>query len=141
MPPASSLQARRRMQSTRQRDTTPEIAIRRVLHARGFRYRVDRPVIPGLRRRADLVFSGPKVAVFVDGCFWHSCPRHGTRPKANAKWWASKLETNRRRDSDTNHHLRASGWRVVRVWEHETPAKAADLVAAAVNSRNAIDRT
>ena len=141
MPPASSLQARRRMQSTRQRDTIPEIAIRRVLHARGFRYRVDRPVIPGLRRRADLVFSGPKVAVFVDGCFWHSCPRHGTRPKANAKWWASKLETNRRRDSDTNRRLRASGWRVVRVWEHETPAKAADRVATAVNSRNAIDRT
>lgn len=135
VPPASSIEALRRMKLTKRRDTVPELAIRRVLHARGFRYLVDRQVIPGLRRRADLVFSSSKVAVFVDGCFWHRCPNHGTLPKSNGKWWATKLERNRQRDAHTNRELRRLGWRVIRVWEHESPARAAARVEAAINAR------
>src|SRR5687768_9395055 len=95
VPAASSADAHRRMKSVRQRDTAPELAIRHLLHAWGFRYRVDRPTRHGERRRADLVFSTARVAVFVDGCFWHSCPLHATLPKANAAWWTAKLAANR----------------------------------------------
>ena len=137
-PAASSPEALRRMQSVRQRDTEAEVAIRRRLHARGLRYRVDRPVIGVVRRRADIVFPTAKVAVFVDGCFWHSCPIHGTAPKANAKWWAEKLATNRRRDADTDTRLRDAGWEVVRVWEHEPPAQAVKHIAAVVCRRQEI---
>jgi DNA mismatch endonuclease (patch repair protein) len=122
------------MKNTRQRDTEPEHTLRRVLHRRGLRFRVDQP-LPGLRRRADIVFPGTCVAVFVDGCFWHGCPQHGTWPKANAEWWRSKIEANRRRDADTDRHLVQSGWRVVRVWEHEVKAdcaRAAERVSQAV---------
>src|SRR5215207_10089041 len=95
MPRPRSAAALRRMQKQRQSGTRPELAIRRLLHARGLRYRVDAPLpIPHLRRRADLLFAGPKVAVFVDGCYWHCCPVHATKPKANAQWWAEKLAKN-----------------------------------------------
>lgn len=90
------------------------------------------PVLPGVRRRADILFSGAKVAVFVDGCFWHCCPIHRTFPKANGAWWAKKLQMNRDRDRDTNRQLRRAGWHVERVWEHEMPDKAAARIAAAV---------
>lgn len=133
-PPASSSAVRRRMQATRRRDTPKELALRRALHRRGLRYRVDRPPIPGMRRRADLVFTTPRVAVFVHGCFWHACPEHGTRPRANAEWWNRKLEANRLRDEDTRRQLEALGWRVVEVWEHEESEMAADRVMAAVRS-------
>src|SRR5258708_4986173 len=86
-PPASSPEVRRRMQVTRRRDTTPELALRRALHALGLRYRVDLPALPGSRRRADLLFPGPRVAVFVDGCWWHACPEHRSFSKTNASWW------------------------------------------------------
>src|SRR5207245_10836384 len=104
-PAASSPEALRRMLSTRRRDTSAEMAVRRLLHARGLRFRVDREVLPGTRRRADIVFVSARVVVFVDGCFWHSCPLHRTRPRANAAWWAAKLATNRRRDAETNRQL------------------------------------
>jgi DNA mismatch endonuclease (patch repair protein) len=117
------------------RDTAPEWAIRQRLHASGLRYRVNHPPVPGLRRRADIVFARSKVAVFVDGCFWHSCPEHGTSPKSNAGWWADKLEANRRRDAETDRVLTAAGWTVVRVWEHEDPDMAADHVGRAVQSQ------
>jgi DNA mismatch endonuclease (patch repair protein) len=123
------------MKVTRQRDTAAEVALRRVLHSRGLRFRVDREVLPGIRRRADIVFVTAKVVVFVDGCFWHSCPRHRTSPKANAAWWAEKLATNRRRDTRTNRQLRKAGWRVERVWEHETPAAAAVRITRLVKER------
>ena len=126
------------MQSVKQRDTKAEVAIRRLLHARGLRYRVDRPVVGAMRRRVDISFPTAKVAVFVDGCFWHSCPIHGTVPKANAEWWAEKLATNRRRDADTDMRLRDAGWKVVRVWEHESPARAAQHIAATVRRRRAL---
>jgi DNA (cytosine-5)-methyltransferase 1 len=134
-PAASSPEALRRMQSTRRRDTAAEVSIRHLLHGHGFRYRIDREILPGSRRRADIVFVSPKVAVFVDGCFWHACPIHGTSPKANADWWAKKLEANRRRDAETTRRLRGAGWHVLRVWEHEEPADAADRISSLVRGR------
>jgi DNA mismatch endonuclease (patch repair protein) len=116
------------MQATRRRDTGGELALRSELHRRGLRYRVERQVLKGLRRRADIVFSRQKVAVFVDGCFWHGCPDHGTWPKNNAAWWREKIEANRARDADTDRRLREAGWFSVRVWEHEPVAAAADRV-------------
>ena len=117
------------------RDTTPELAIRSELHRRGFRFRVDRAPLPGLRSRADIVFGPARVAVYVDGCFWHSCPAHGTRPKANAKWWERKLNRNQERDRETDRVLREHGWAVVRIWEHEDPVAAADRVVETVRDR------
>lgn len=119
MPIPSSAGVSRRMARQRRRDTGAELALRRELHRRGLRYRVDVPV-PGLpRRRADLLFSKAKVAVFVDGCFWHGCKEHKTMPRANDVWWRQKLDRNVERDQETDRHLIASGWRVVRVWEHD----------------------
>jgi DNA mismatch endonuclease (patch repair protein) len=117
------------MQSQRRASTDPELAIRRLVHAAGLRYRVDAPLpLPGLRRRADLLFSRARIAVFVDGCYWHSCPQHATTPKANAAWWAAKLAGNVARDRDTDQRMFEAGWTVIRIWEHEDPADAADLV-------------
>lgn len=114
------------------RDTQPELAIRSELHRRGFRFRVDRAPVPGLRSRADIVFGSARIAVYVDGCFWHSCPEHGTRPQANAEWWARKLDRNRERDRETDRVLREHGWQVVRIWEHEDPVAAADRVEGVI---------
>jgi DNA mismatch endonuclease, patch repair protein len=122
------------MQATRGRDTAPELALRRELHRRGLRYRVDTSVIPGLRRRADIVFVRKRVAVFVDGCFWHGCPEHGTQSRSNAAFWRDKITTNVARDSDTDARLRRAGWTVVRVWEHENAQIAADRVETIVRS-------
>lgn len=125
------------MRNTRSRDTPAELAIRRLLHARGLRYRVDVRPVRELRRKADLVFGPARVAVFVDGCFWHACPEHGSAPKSNADWWSEKLRTNVERDRDTDARLAAAGWTVVRVWEHERPADAADHIAAVVVEQRA----
>jgi DNA mismatch endonuclease (patch repair protein) len=126
------------MQATRRRDTEPERALRSVLHRHGLRFRVDHK-LPGLRRRADIVFPRVRVAVFVDGCFWHGCPEHGTWPKANARWWREKIEANQARDQDTNRRLRELGWTIIRVWEHEEPADAARRIESAVERRTATD--
>ena len=126
-PSASSGEVRRRMQATRRRDTPGEVALRSALRALGLRFKVD-ATLPGTRRRADIVFARRKVAVFVDGCFWHGCPRHGTWPKANARWWRDKIETNRDRDRDTDHKLKAAGWLVLRFWEHTDAERAAERV-------------
>lgn len=108
------------------RDTAPEMAIRRRLHARGYRYRVDYPVLP--RRRADIVFPRQRVTVFVDGCFWHQCPEHATKPTANGEWWERKLAANVQRDRDTDRRLRELDWQVVRVWEHEAPEESIERI-------------
>jgi DNA mismatch endonuclease (patch repair protein) len=100
----------------------------------GLRYRVDLAPIVGLRRRADVVFTRAKVAVFVDGCFWHGCPVHATWPKANAEFWRTKIETNGTRDQDTNRRLIEAGWVVIRVWEHEKPEVAAKTIARTVRT-------
>lgn len=125
-----------RMAQVRNRDTAAELAVRRELHRRGFRYFVQRAVLPG-RGRVDIVLPRARVAVFVDGCFWHSCPEHATSPKTNAEWWADKLARNVARDRQTDSDLRAAGWRVLRVWEHEEAASAADRVVAAVKEVHA----
>ena len=134
-PGASSPELSRRMSTFPRRDTTPEIELRRELWRRGLRYRVDRPLDGRRRRRADLTFVGPRVVVFVDGCFWHGCPEHGTSPKANADWWAEKLARNRARDLDTDEYLAEGGWLVLRFWEHEDVLAAADQVERAVRAR------
>lgn len=123
------------MQSNKRRDTKPELALRRAVHALGLRYRVDAKPLAELRRRADMVFPGTKVAVFLDGCFWHGCPEHHTVAKANATFWADKVSGNRQRDRDTDARLNAAGWAVVRVWEHENPVEAASRVADVVRAR------
>ena len=138
-PAPSSIQARNRMVATRQRNTTSELVLRRALHAAGLRYRLHRSVLPGLRRHADLVFGPRRVAVFVDGCFWHGCPIHATYPKANESWWRDKLETNQRRDRDTDRRLADAGWLVVRVWEHESSIDALARIVVALDSRCASD--
>lgn len=121
------------MRSTRRRDTKPELALRRELHRRGRRYYVDRPPLPGIRRRADLVFPRHRLAVYVDGCFWHSCPIHATTPQTNTGWWQAKLDTNEARDRDTDRRLREAGWTPVRVWEHLEASEAADDVERALD--------
>lgn len=133
-PPPSSDVARLRMERQGPRDTDAEVRIRRRLHSMGLRFRVDRQIVPSLRRRADIVFSRARIAVLVDGCFWHGCPTHGTWPKANADWWREKIEANRRRDADTDRKLAGAGWRVIRVWEHEPVEKAADRIAQAIRN-------
>lgn len=131
-PPASSPEVSVRMSRARRRDTAPEVAVRREAHRRGLRYRVDGP-LPGLpRRRADMLFSGRHVAVFIDGCFWHSCPMHATVPAANNEWWVAKLARNEVRDRNTDDYLRALGWRVLRFWEHEDPVAVVDVIERAV---------
>ncbi|QCB49322.1 very short patch repair endonuclease [Rhodococcus sp. PAMC28707] len=122
-----------RLSKQRRRDTGPELALRRELHRRGLRYFVDRAPLKGLRRRADVVFPRRRVAVYVDGCFWHSCPVHATSPRNNARWWADKLAANVVRDRDTDSRLDAAGWTVVRVWEHEAARDAADKVTRALD--------
>jgi len=117
------------------RDTAPEIDLRRELHRRGLRFRVSvRPLVE-LRSEADIVFTRQKVAVYVDGCFWHCCPEHGTLPEANRDWWVQKLERNKARDSACDAALISAGWRVVRVWEHEDAGEAAERIAVLLRPR------
>lgn len=123
------------MRATRQRDTEAEVALRRAIHALGLRFNINRSVFPGSRRVVDVVFPRAKVAVLVDGCFWHSCPDHKTVPKANRDWWLEKLRANWDRDRDTDRRLTGEGWTVVRVWEHENPRTAAARVARIVRRR------
>jgi DNA mismatch endonuclease (patch repair protein) len=132
-PFASSEQVRRKMQGQRSQDTDPELNVRRALHGMGLRYRVHQQPLADLRRKADVVFRRDRVAVFVDGCFWHGCPEHGRREhRVNDWYWPEKIQRNRRRDADTDAKLEAAGWKVVRVWEHEAPDVAACRVAQAI---------
>lgn len=119
------------MVGNKRKNTTPELAVRSRLHALGLRYRVDFAPLPGLRRRADIVFTRRRIAVFIDGCFWHSCPLHATRPKQNAHYWSPKLAANIARDRDTDARLTEAGWLVLRYWEHEEP----DAIAATIAVR------
>lgn len=125
---------RERMRNTARKDSGPELDLRRRLHAMGRRFYVDRSPIRGMRSRADLVFPKLRVAVFVDGCFWHGCPIHATAPKNNAGWWRAKLDSNRARDSRVTQQLIDGGWTVVRAWEHEDVAEAAARVVDALDA-------
>jgi DNA mismatch endonuclease (patch repair protein) len=128
----SSAGVSERMSRVRRRDTAPELELRSELHRRGLRYRVDKRPLKGIPSRADLVFGPAKVAVYVDGCFWHSCPEHGTMPRSNEAFWQDKLGRNQERDAAVNEALAAEGWTVVRIWEHEEIELAADRVEVAV---------
>jgi len=133
---ASSPAVRAVMRANKGRDTQPELAVRSAAHALGLRYRVGVRPIPQIRRTADLVFPKAKVAVFVDGCFWHGCPHHYRPAKRNIEFWRAKIEGNVARDADTDRRLEETGWRVVRVWEHDDPAIAAAAIAAVLAGRN-----
>ncbi|WP_435246022.1 very short patch repair endonuclease [Streptomyces sp. NRRL F-5630] len=135
LPLPSSVDVSRRMSRQRSRDTDPERAVRRLVHAAGFRYRLQVRV-PGLARRTmDFGFPRERLAVFMDGCFWHGCPEHATSPRSNAAWWREKLDRNMARDAETTAHLHAQGWTVLRFWEHEAPEHAASVVIAALRRR------
>lgn len=125
---------RSRFRAQGRRDTAPEVLLRSELHRRGLRYRVDHP-LPVPRRKGDIVFPRQRVVVFVDGCFWHGCPQHATAPRHNAEWWRRKLGANVERDRDTDARLADAGWVGIRVWEHEDPAAAADLIEAQMRGR------
>jgi DNA mismatch endonuclease (patch repair protein) len=131
---ASSDGVRKSMQANKGRDTKPELALRRATHALGLRYRVSTRPLPKVRRTADMVFTRVKVAVFLDGCFWHGCPEHHTKSATNADYWAEKVRCNRERDAETDRLFTEAGWVVIRVWEHEDPLEAAARVAAKVRS-------
>lgn len=126
-----------RMSRVVRRDTAPELAIRREAHRRGLRYFVDRRPVSAVRTRADLVFPRQRLAVFVDGCFWHGCPEHYVAPKNNAAWWAEKIAVNRERDRRSTEALAAAGWQVLRAWEHEGPEAVVDEIQRALQGRSA----
>ncbi|MEU9243514.1 very short patch repair endonuclease [Streptomyces sp. NPDC048385] len=138
---ASSAARRRNMQAIRSRDTKPEWLIRRLVHAQGLRYRVAARPLPDLRRTADLVFGPAKVAVFIDGCYWHGCPEHYVPPKTNSGYWSDKVLRNMARDRDTDQRLMDAGWLVLRFWEHEPSDSCADKITAAVNRRRRGSKT
>lgn len=137
---ASTPGVRSRMQrQAAGRDSRAELRLRRELWQRGVRgYRVDRALgLPGVRRRADIAWVGRRIAVFVDGCFWHACPDHGTNPATNREYWGPKLARNVDRDRETDRLATAAGWTVIRIWEHEDPGTAADRVSAVVRAADA----
>ena len=124
------------MRQQRNEHTSPEVVLRRVLHAMGLRFRLQAQVVPGTRRRVDIVFRPAKVGVQVYGCFWHGCDLHGQRPNIrNPGYWVPKIERNRARDADTRQRLATEGWVLVEVWEHDDPLVAANAIAALVTER------
>lgn len=132
---ASSAANRRSMRGNRSRDTKPELALRRLVHAQGLRYRVAAKPLPKMRRTADLLFRPAKVAVFVDGCFWHGCPEHFVPPKTNLGYWEKKIGGNVQRDHDTDSRLSEEGWLVLRFWAHQDPEECAETVVQTVSAR------
>ncbi|HWM64440.1 MAG TPA: very short patch repair endonuclease [Solirubrobacterales bacterium] len=132
-PVPSSPGATATMRANRRIDTRPEILLRSALHRRGLRFRKDVYLrVEGVRTKADIVFASPRIVVYVDGCFWHSCPKHGQLPKANQEYWHPKLARNVERDQEVNRALQADGWTVLRAWEHEPVEQVAQRVYDAV---------
>ncbi len=122
------------MQSNRSRDTTPEMALRSALHRRGLRFRKHVRPIPGLACTVDVLFPTERLAVFIDGCYWHSCPEHASFPITNGAWWRAKLAATRERDQRNTQTLKNAGWTVLRIWEHE------DVEVAAVHVTEVLQR-
>lgn len=133
--PASSPGTLASMRANRGRDTRPELAVRRILHAHGLRYRINMALDFDARRRADITFTRAKLIVFIDGCFWHGCPTHYTAPVTQAGFWAEKRAKNMARDQETTSRLEDEGWSVLRFWEHESPAAVAAAIEAMYNDR------
>ena len=125
-PPTATV--RRQMQSQKTAGTKIEMAVRRRLHAQGYRYRVNCRLLPDHRFTGDIAWRGRRLVVFLDGCFWHGCPTHGTTPKSNQEWWGAKIAANRERDQRVDEVLTARGWTVLRFWEHDDPAAVTDCV-------------
>lgn len=123
------------MKSNRGKDTIPELALRSALHRRGLRFRLNRRPLPNRRRTVDISFQAEKVAVFLDGCFWHGCPEHHSLSATNTDFWQRKVTENRERDAETTRMLQAQGWVVLRFWEHEDVEVAAQRVAEIVAAR------
>jgi DNA mismatch endonuclease (patch repair protein) len=134
-PPPSSPAAENRMKASKQRDTTPEKTLRSNLFRKGLRYRIHKKPIMELNRVADILFPSIKIAIFVDGCFWHGCPIHGTQAKANAQFWKEKIERNKERDIDTTKQLENAGWTVIRIWEHEDLGKVSEEIYKLVHKK------
>lgn len=132
VPKTTDAATRLRMSKTRQRDNAREVSLRSALHRRGLRFRLHRRIIDGSKRTADIVFPRARPAVVLDGCFWHGYPVHASWPKTNADWWRAKIKTNRLRDRDTDERLTATGWTVIRIWEHEELEEAVKRVEAAL---------
>jgi DNA mismatch endonuclease, patch repair protein len=138
--PATDPAVSRRMRATRRRDTSAEMRIRSALHRRGWRYRVDRRVEPDVRGRPDLAFTRERVAVFIDGCFWHGCPDHFSKPRTRTAWWSEKISQNRVRDRRTTVALEERGWTVLRIWEHSPTAEAVEQIEAALSASRSRER-
>jgi len=134
---ASSDATRKSMQGNRGRDTKAELAVRRLVHASGLRYRVNARPEQDLRRTADLLFTRAHVAVFIDGCYWHGCTEHFTMPATNLDYWSTKIGRNQARDLETTSRLEERGWLVLRFWEHEAPASVAERIGRTVRARRA----
>ena len=132
IPSPSSVATHNRMKAAKPSDTAPEMALRSALQKKGVRFLTDIKPVKELNRTADIVFQLEKIAIFVDGCFWHGCPIHGTKAKSNAEFWNQKIKRNQERDCDTTNNLKAAGWTVIRVWEHELTAP--DMVAERIIS-------
>ncbi len=129
------------MKKVRNRDTKEELAVRRLLFAKGLRYRVQyRPKKPNIGRSSiDIAFPGKRLAIFIDGCFWHGCPEHGTVPKANQEWWAKKLAANQKSDDRVTNTLQESGWTVLRFWTHQTPEEIAGEIEMKLDDINPLE--
>ncbi len=135
---------RRQMQAQKTAGTRIEMAVRRLLHSEGYRYRVNCRLLPDHRFKGDIVWRGRRLAVFLDGCFWHGCPLHGTTPKSNREWWEAKIAANRERDRRVNELLSDRGWTVLRFWEHDDPTAVASSVASHLSRgsrERSVDRT
>ncbi|MFF5202977.1 DNA mismatch endonuclease Vsr [Micromonospora parva] len=125
---AKSPAVRAVMRANKSRDTGPERRLRSLLHRRGLRYRVNVRPLNALRRTADVVFPAARIAVFIDGCYWHGCPEHYRPARVNGTFWQAKIDGNRVRDGETDRLLVDAGWTVIRVWEHEDLTRAADRI-------------
>lgn len=131
----------RRMRANPRRDTQPEILLRSELHRRGLRFRKDLLLrVPGRSVRPDIVFTRARLAVFVDGCFWHACPKHGNHPRVNTDYWRPKLARNVARDRAVDEALAQAGWKVLRAWEHEPISEVAQRVQAVAQQGRASRR-
>lgn len=137
---ASSTAVSAQMRAQRERDTPREAELRRRIYAKGYRYLIHAKVVPGTRREADLAFRTSKVAVFLDGCFWHGCRDCKTIPKTNREFWRKKIDENRARDADTDRRLHEVGWISVRIWEHESLEDAVARVEAVLPARGVAKR-